>query len=96
MTTWYSKELGDGIDALAPSLEISKAYVEFIALHGDQTGAAVYARNDREQNIKTMFFTPQAEGLAKAFGATPCPTPSSQGLILHVGSARDRTIHFGD
>jgi len=97
MTTWYSKELGDGVDALDPSSQIKAAHFATVLAHGETRGAAVFSRYDSEANVVTVYFTPQAQALAQQFGAAPCEKPHLRaGLKLLAGSPLDRALHFPD
>ena len=88
MTTWYSKELGDGMQALAPATEIQEAFLPMFAASGQPIDMAVFSRYDLEKNLVTTYFSPKAVALAKMFGATPCEKPSITNLALNVGDAR--------
>lgn len=99
MAGWHSKELGDGLEAFAPTSKIQEAFLN-LAYTQARTGqystdAAVFSRYDLKANVVTVYFTPSAELLAKAFGATPCEQPvPSDGFALIVGDARAWDAHF--
>lgn len=87
MTQWYSKELGDGIDALTPSNKIQEAFIPLFASAGQPLDMAVFSRYDHERNMVTVYFAPGASALAAMFGATPCEKPRKEGrLSLLVGN----------
>ena len=89
MTQWYSKDLGDGIDANAPSSQIQEAFRPLFAATGQPTDMAVFSWYDLEKNMVTVYFSPGASALAKMFGATPCEKPKKEGrLSLLVGDQR--------
>lgn len=96
MDTWYSKSLGDGMSAHAPSIDINRAYLEYVLVHGENTGAAVFSRLDLDTGIVTAYFTPEAVSLAKKFGAEPCTKPvRDKRLGLLAGSRLlDWAKHF--
>ena len=99
MANWHSKELGDGIEAVVPTSKIQEAFLT-LAHTQAQTGhystdAAVFSRYDLKANEVTVYFTPSAELLAVAFGATPCEQPvPADGFALIVGDASAWDAHF--
>jgi hypothetical protein len=80
---WYYKSLGDGVEAYAPSRAIQEAVMASIvasaAAGHANTGAAVFSAYDLEANVVTVWFTPELEHIARAFGATPCDKPRPAG-----------------
>lgn len=89
MSQWYSKELGDGVSAFAPTGQIQEAFLPLFAAAGQPTDMAVFSRYDLEKNIVTVYFSPGASALAKMFGASPCEKPKKEGrLSLVVGDQR--------
>jgi hypothetical protein len=89
MTQWYSKDLGDGVSAFAPSGQIKEAFLPLFATAGQPTNMAVFSRYDLEKNIVTIYFSPGAAALAEMFGAAPCEKPKKEGrLSLLVGDRR--------
>lgn len=89
MTQWYSKDLGDGIDANAPSGQIQEAFLPLFAAAGQPTDMAVFSRYDLKKNVVTVYFAPGAAALAKIFDAKPCEKPKNEGrLSLLVGDQR--------
>lgn len=99
MTSWYSKALGDGIEAFEPTTEIQNRFMA-LALSQTRLGqyssdAAVFSGYDSATNVVTVYFTPSAELLATALGASPCPKPvPTEGFGLIVGDARAWEAHF--
>ncbi|MDP2024849.1 hypothetical protein [Sulfuriferula sp.] len=86
MTQWYSKDLGDGIDANTPSHLIQEAFLPLFAAAGQPIDMAVFSRYDLEKNIVTAYFSPGAAALAKMFGAQACEKPKRENsLRLLVG-----------
>jgi hypothetical protein len=55
---------------------------------------AVFSRYDLAANLVTVYFSPGAEVLAKAFGAQPSAKPNSERLTLLVGDARAWDLFF--
>ena len=89
MLQWFSKDLGDGVAAFAPSSEIQKAFLPVFAAAGQPTNMAVFSLYDLEKNMVTVYFSPGAAALAEMFGATPCEKPKREGgLSLLVGDQR--------
>lgn len=87
MTQWYSKVLGDGVEALAPTQAIQAAFLPLFAVCGQPINMAVFARY--ENGIDTVFFSPGAAVLAEKFGAQECEKPKRVNhLSLLVGDAR--------
>lgn len=86
MTQWFSKTLGDGVQAFEPTRQIQDAFLQVFAAAGQPTDMAVFSRYELEKNIVTVYFSPGAVALAKMFGATACEKPSREGrLSLLVG-----------
>lgn len=97
MTQWYSKELGDGVDAFVPRHEILQAHQAFTLANRGTGGAAVFSRYDAETNVVTVYFSPAAEVLALQFDASSCDKPvPGDGLQLLAGVANDFAAHFPD
>jgi hypothetical protein len=85
MTTWYSKALGDGVQAGAPLDQIQKAFLPLFANAGQPVDMAVFSRYDLKANVVTVYFSPGASQLATMFNATSCQKPSDDGIGLLVG-----------
>lgn len=89
MDTWYSLNLGDGIEAYEPSKNIRDVFFPIFAAAGGRNDMVVFSREDPETNIITVYFSPSAHEVAALFGATPCEKPSRDDrLIIHVGDVR--------
>lgn len=93
-STWHSKDLGDGVDALVPTTQIQEAFEAAYVAAGQPAGMAVFSRYDLRVNVVTVYFTPEASVLAHAFGASPCAKPSSEGIGLSVGEHRAWERYF--
>lgn len=92
---WHSKDLGDGVDALAPSHQIQQAFLPLFAAAGQPIEMAVFSRYDREKNIVTVYFSPSAFDLAKINNAIPCDKPKNEnGLGLLVGDQRCLQVFY--
>lgn len=73
MSTWFSKDLGDGVAAHAPTTQIQETYSTlYIASTNFPIDMAVFSRYDLRANVVTVYFSPHASQLAHTFGATPC------------------------
>lgn len=94
-TTWYSKEMGDGVESYAPSQRLFDAFTAFAGAGSVPRGIGVFSNYDLQRNVVTWYFSPEADVLGKAFGASPCakPTPA-HGFGLLVGSALSWDEHF--
>lgn len=92
---WCSKDLGDGVAAIAPSQQIQKAFLLLFAAAGHPIDMAVFSRYDLEKDVVTVYFSPGAIALAKMFGATPSEKPpNDEYLSLLVGDQRSRPLFF--
>ncbi len=99
MTTWYRLDLGNGVDAAAPTARIQKAFTAQIIAHGlPRPGFALFSRYDLGADNVELFFTPGAKLLAEQFGATPCekPTHTRDSLGLLCGEGDALSVHFPD
>ena len=79
MSSWHSLELGDGVDAFAPSGKIQDAFMVMCGVTRQPVDFAVFSRYDLRRNVVTVYFSPCAELLAKAFMATACERPTNDG-----------------
>lgn len=95
MASWHSKDVGDGLSALGPSSRLHEAFIALVKAGHTPPGIGVFSRYDLRANTVTWYFSPDAELLAKSFGASPCekPTPN-KGFALSVGDSRSWEIHF--
>lgn len=94
MSEWYSKELGDGVQAFAPTMQILEAFLPASVTAGQPIYMAIFSRYDLETNIITVYFSPAAASLAKIFNATPCKKPSFERLGLLVGDQQSVGVLF--
>ena len=95
MTTWHSKDVGDGREAFGPSSRLEEAFIALAKVGGLSPHIGVFSYYDLQANVVTWYFSPEASLLASAFDAIPCdkPTPTS-GFGLLVGDARSWNAHF--
>ncbi len=85
MSTWFAKNLGDGITAAIPAAEIEKAFAHRAAKARNPPDMAVLTRYDSEGRLQcevTAFFSPAAAEIARLFEAEPCGKPPREGLEL--------------
>lgn len=95
MSTWYNKNIGNGVSALGPSLKIREAFSALVSVSGQVSDVAVFSRYDTGAKLVTVYFTPSASVLASAFGAAPCAKPEpAEGFSLLVGDDRSWEVHF--
>jgi len=101
---WHSKELGDGMQAFAPTNLMLQAFMNRaieLARSGLQwpDGAALFSKYDLRRNVVTAYITPEAGDLAAALGFKPCEKPD-RGADLHdsigmlFGSQAAWEIHY--
>ena len=95
-TTWFSKRLGDGVDAHGPSTRILDAFMPVYIASGQPPNMAVFSRYDMKENVVTVYFTPEAANLALTHGASPCEKPSSEDIGLLAGDQTAWQTHFPD
>jgi hypothetical protein len=99
MTSWYTKELGDGIMADAPSEEIKAAFLRSFQAAGEPLEMAIFTRLESEGRLHcevVAYFSPAAQELARGFDAEPCARPAREGLGLLAGDARCWPLLFPD
>ena len=97
MSTWYTKDLGDGIMASTPSEEIKAAFQRSFVTAGSPPEMAVFTRAESEGRLHcelVAYFSPAARELAEAFEAEPCPMPARAGLGLLAGDPRSWSVLF--
>lgn len=95
MSTWYSKEFGDGVQAFDPSIKVQEAFLAH-AMRGQLPyDFAVFAVHDLRRNVVTAYFSPSSQPLAAQFNALPCEKPErSPRFGLLVGDARAWELLF--
>lgn len=89
MPTWFSKDLGDGMQAFTPTGVIQTTFFPMFAAAGCPIDMAVFTRYDLDRNVVTAYFSPSASQLARIFGAQPCEKPTrDEHLSLSCGDQR--------
>ena len=103
MSTWFSLEIGDGVEALSPTRKIQDAFLVSFAAAGQPKDMAVFSASrwartaeGRSTKLVTAYFSPSAALLAKLFGAVACSKPSSEGISLLVGPQETLNDFFPD
>ncbi len=89
MGIWFHKDLGDGILASAPLLRIEERFRAEYVRADSPDGMALFVRQHSDGRLHcevSVYFSPAAEAVARAFDAVPCAEPSTDGLSLLVGS----------
>lgn len=94
MNTWHMKELGNGVEANISTNQICDVFdVAFLA-SGTSIGMAIFSRYDLESHLVTVYFTPEASGIAKTLDAIPCEKPIKNDLALLFGDQRATQLFF--
>ena len=88
MTHWFSKEIGDGMQAFPQLKSMQEIFLNAFMLSGAPLGKAMFSRYDLHKNVVTVYFSPAAKVMAGWFGAKPCEKPSITGLALEAGDIR--------
>ncbi len=96
MSSWYSLDLGDGVEAFAPTHRIQEIFQAFFRAAGLPTDMALFSRYDLGTNVVTVYVPPRAKSLALAIDAKPCERPSREGLSLLLGHADAWSVLFPD
>lgn len=97
MSTWHSKELGDGIMAAMPLDEIRDDFLRSFDAAGKPPAMAVFTRLESEGRLHcevVAYFSPEAQALAQIFDAEPCEPPEPTGLGLLAGAENARSVLF--
>ncbi|WP_049631992.1 hypothetical protein [Cellvibrio sp. pealriver] len=95
MSNWYFKELGDGVAAFGPSTKIHEVFIQLAQSGMDMMEIAVFSHYDLKRNMVTLYFTPEAEILARSYGASTCEKPEpKEGFSLLVGEFGILKKHF--
>ena len=74
--------------AAQPSDEIREAFLPLFDVAGNPEDMAVFTRSDSEGRLHcelSVYFSPAAVEVAKAFDAKPCDQPLKNGLDLLAG-----------
>ena len=94
LTSWYSKNFDDGVAAFGPANRVTAAFAALAGNHDVASDAAIFCRYD-STGVATLYFSPTADVMAAAFGASPCAKPEPDpGLGLLVGDFASWALHF--
>lgn len=97
MKSWHFLDLGDAIMAAQPSDKIREAFLPLFDAAKNPTDMAIFTRNDSESRLHcevSVYFSPAATEVAKAFDAKPCERPLKNGLDLLAGDKNCWSILF--
>ncbi|MDD3937943.1 hypothetical protein [Rhodoferax sp.] len=88
MSTWFSKQLGDGVLAFAPKEQIQAMFPPLFAAAARPVEMAVFTRHELDGRLQcevVAYFSPAAEALARQLDAQTCEKPSPTELDLLAG-----------
>lgn len=97
MTTWFSKNLGDGVLGRDPLERVQDALCLAFAKAGRPAEVAAffrYASGGRLHCTVTVYLPPASEAVAMAVGAKPCASPPRAGRGLLAGSDQARDLRW--
>ena len=86
MATWFSKSLGDGLQADGMTQRIMKDFTPLSVASGLPADMAVFSGHDSQRNV-IVYFSPGAWELATIYGAQRCKKPPKEELVLLTGNA---------
>ncbi len=95
--SWFKLDLGNGINALAPTKEIQQAFTAMLissgAVHSEW---ALFSRYDLAADNVELYFTPALGNLAGQFNAYPCEKPilNENRMSLVCGEGGGMLVHF--
>lgn len=87
-TTWFSKQLGDGVWAYSLTDQIKDSFRPLFVLAGRPMDMAVFTRHESEGRLQcevVAYFSPAAATVAHVLHARPCQKPSRSELDLLAG-----------
>ena len=94
LTSWYSKNVGGGFAAFGPANKVTDAFAALARNHDVRSDAAIFSRYDAD-GVATLYFSPTADVMATAFGASACSKPNAcPDLVLLVGDFSSWATHF--
>lgn len=97
MGTWFTSNLGDAMLAGESLDRIRTLFMSKYESDGSSNDMAVFIRHESEGRLHCevkIYFSPAAEDLAKAVGASACNKPSPGGLGLLAGSKESWPVFF--
>ena len=100
---WFSKEIGDGMQAFGPTNRLQQVFWQLtlqaaqrgeLQLHG---GPSLWSKYDLERNVVTVYISPEGEQVARALdGFAECQKPDVDDIGLLYGNASDWARHYPD
>ncbi len=96
-TFWHRLDLGNGVDALAPTKEIQQVFTAMLISSGAvHSELALFSRYDLAADNVELYFTPALGNLAGQFNAYPCekPTLNENRMSLVCGEGDGMLVHF--
>jgi hypothetical protein len=95
--TWYSKNLGGGMEAYVPTRKIQEAWFSMCCANPEpMKNVALFQGYDMDTNTVIVYFSPEAKYLADLFSANPCNKPARHGLCLLAALDAIRALQFTD
>jgi hypothetical protein len=87
---WLALQLGDALMADSQLHQIEEEFLPVFDAAGQPADMAILKRHDTEHSLQcevTVYFSPAAGAVGRAFGARPCARPSCTNLDLLAGDA---------
>lgn len=94
--TWFCLDLGNGMDAYAPTQRVQAAFMAVFLREPAGSGRAVFSRHNSRDDSLQVYFTPETADIARQFNARPCPKPSTADgrISLLAGDADALALRF--
>lgn len=89
MSAWFTKNLGDAMLAGAALAQLEALFVSTYGKSDSPNKIAIFIRHESEGSLHCavkVYFSPDADTVAKTVDADPCAKPSRDGLSLLLGS----------
>lgn len=89
MEVWYSRNLGDAMLADEALSRVTAGFADAWENAGRPGDMGLFMRHESDGRLHCevkVYFSPAAADMARAWGATPCPAPSPEGLSLLAGA----------
>lgn len=99
MSTWFSKQLGDGVWSLPLTDQVEDLFSPLFANAGRPVGMAVFTRHESKGRLQcevVAYFSPAASVLAHVLDARPCEKPARGELDLLAGEPGCWPVLFPD
>lgn len=97
--SWFSKPVGDGMQAFGPSNALQEVFQKFALTLAKSNlewpaGLALFSKYDLETNVATLYISPEGSDIAKIHGFEPCEKPTIADLGMLFGSPDAWAKHF--